>query len=180
MINSKLVSTKTLILCSLLFLYGISELKAEKKVIILKQPEGTPLKILEHKFDVRANGIYHEVKSINTSGRDIDVVQYGFADFDVYKNYVKTNIINAYEVNPRQYTDPVKAGQIQHMEFGFPISDGYEAFGFHGTSFAFVSQVRFADGTVWRNDKKEVNALIKKIPVEGVLTLDDFKEKKSD
>ena len=175
MINLKSVSTKNLILCSLFFLYGISELKAddfEKQVVVFKMPDASPVQITQHEFSATPDYIIHEVTAKNTSDKLIDYVEFGFADFDVFKNHIEIRYqfcIGTFGPDTALKWD-CRASKL----------DGYQRFEITGTSFGFVSRVRFNDGTVWRFDKAGVDALIKKIETRDALTLDDFKKEKSD
>ncbi|HWI18448.1 MAG TPA: hypothetical protein VNT81_11925 [Vicinamibacterales bacterium] len=91
-----------------------------------------------------SEGILHEVQYENKGAGQVVAVQFGFVSFDVWNEFLDR--LNGLT------TEPLLAGKT---ETGRWSSTSYRGFSFL-TGVAFVSKVRFADGTIWRADEEVI------------------------
>lgn len=128
----------------------------EYKSIIIQQKD-IPIIISEYEAEYEeANryesaGIYHKVKYKNTGKKKIEAIQFGLVSFNVWNEYLdKTMGVS------------LKANDPGDSEDGTWITRSYGDFGFL-TGLAYVSKIRYSDGTIWKADLGEVGAELIKI-----------------
>lgn len=150
-----------------------------ESAVVLKQGE-SPLEIISYAASYSAKTsstrysvgtpeqIEHIVVYRNTSAKDVVAVQIGLAAFDAFNGFMGR--FSGWSMTP------VSVGEQKTAEWN---QRPYAAFSFekYGTGVAYVSAVRFADGTIWRANLKEVLQEMQKFEKE--LKAEDLADKKS-
>jgi hypothetical protein len=100
------------------------------------------------------DGIRHSVKYQNRSGKKIVAVKIGIVSFDAFNEFIgKLGGVDLDDVD----VDEISAGVWMQSR----LAD----FAFH-TGVAYVASVRFADGTIWAADSKQVLSFMNKIQAD--------------
>jgi len=98
-----------------------------------------------------SEGIRHAVEYKNTTDRTIIAVQIGLVSFDVWNEFInRTNGVSIKDILPGA------------SEKGIWVARAYADFSFL-TGFAYVSKVRFSDGTIWSADLDAIAEEMRKI-----------------
>ena len=96
-------------------------------------------------------GIRHSVGYTNTSGKPVVAVQIGLVSFDVWNEFLdRTGGVSIEDIAPGG------------SKTGTWVARAYADFSFL-TGVAYVSKVRFADGTIWAADLEAVADELRKI-----------------
>lgn len=141
---------------------------------VMEQPDA-PLKLSDYTcLYVRGrsgeNGINHMPSYTNTDTKPIAAVAIGFVSFDVFNEHIGS--FEGISMDPIAPAELVGGSQwVQKRLTGFAFQTGV----------AYASRVRFADGTIWKADKKKVAAWMAKIESDfDAATLDRKREPTDD
>ena len=105
----------------------------------------------EQRSQYTTEGIHHEVQCANKSDKTVVAVQFGLVSFDIWNEFLdRTGGI---------IMDLIVAGK---PKTGRWVATAYSAFSFN-TGVAYVSKVRFEDGTIWTADLAAVLEELRKI-----------------
>jgi hypothetical protein len=144
----------TLLVLILLYVPNSYGLEYVARVIPQKD---VPISIINYDAEYEAGnkyqvgGIKHSIKYKNTGKQRIEAIQFSFISFDVWNEFLdKTNGLS---LSPNDSGDNEKGMWIAHdlAEFSFL------------TGFAYVSRIRYADGTIWNADQKQIRQELHKI-----------------
>lgn len=166
---------KWIILIGLLVL-PLSALANESNIL---EQSDSPVAITSHesryqeeddsRYSMHPARIVHDLKYKNTTDKEIVAVKFGLVEFDAFNEFLDKFTGFTVEKLPAAKE---KAGTW--------VNNAYRAFTFdkYGTGVAYVSAVRFADGTIWRADLDKVLEQLRKL--ESSLKKEDLEEKKGD
>ena len=154
---------------------AVAGLAHAETAVILDQKD-SPLKITAYsaifepesrgRYDTHSDRIKHDLKYSNVSEKKIVAIRIGIAAFDTFNNFMgRFGGVSIDELQPKAETN------------GAWTQSPYAAFLFKkfGTGVAYVSELRFDDGTFWRADMDSILAQMRKF--EATLVKDDLKEK---
>lgn len=147
---------KLVMLVAVTVMSACSAWAIDYKSIIIPQTNA-PVKITSYKAEFAEGnryvdrGIEHSVKYKNTGSKRIEAIEFGLLAFDVWNEYLdKTMGIS------------IKANDPGDSEKGTWTSSTYASFSFL-TGLAYVSKIRYSDGTIWKADTSEIKTEIMKI-----------------
>ena len=164
---------KTKIAVLLVFLIATTRVWAIEPMAKIITQKNAPLIITSYsatyheKDRFTPEGIHHEVEYKSATNRKIVAVQIGLVSFDVWNEFQdQTGGVSIEEISPGA------------SENGTWITRVYADFSFL-TGFAYVSKVRFSDGTIWTADLDAIAKEMRKIELDfDVQKLKDKPEKK--
>jgi hypothetical protein len=120
-------------------------------------------------YDRHPDQIVHKTKFLNKSGKKLMAVEFGLVEFDLFNEYLgRMHGLTADDLPLPTDTKP-KSATWEHSP--------YASFGFL-TGVAYVSQVRFEDGQIWKADLTNIVAELKKIEADFDATV--LNKKKAD
>jgi hypothetical protein len=136
-----------------------AEFAAPKPVTrIIAQPDA-PLEITGYTASYAAGGRYsdrgisHDLQYRSRS-QPVVAVRFGLVAFDIFNRFL-------------DYTGGIDMDEAQpgKVKTGAWTASAYAAFSFH-TGVAYVSTVRFADGTIWTADEAAITSELRKIEAD--------------
>lgn len=159
-------------LCMVLVLVAVSGFALEPVAIVIENPgklNNTPLEVIAYNAHYASageegqpvDGIRHLVTYKNVSGKVIVAVRIGFVSFDYFNEFIGTvkglgeDLLIPNSTNAPDFTSDLGSGSWLQT---FERAD----FAFH-TGVAYVSAVRFGDGTIWKADPSIVALELSKI-----------------
>jgi hypothetical protein len=164
---------RTILLASaalLLVLGGNNQASAENTIIVPQ--DGAPLKVLRYvaEFDTKDKKplVEHTVKYQNATQKRILAARFGVLEYNGYNEKIDAFVGYTLEDSDK--------GEKDSAEF---INEAPHAVFFkkYGTGYLWVDAVRYADGTLWKVDRTQLLAEVKKLVFE--ITEADLVEKKS-
>lgn len=158
-----------------MLLLAITMVNAEDAVIMVQKNPPLQITTYSAKYESEVRGNYishpdqieHALKYKNVSDKVIVAMQIGLVSFDAFNNFMDR--LNGWAFNKIAIGAEAKGAWNQRP---------YDAFSFqkYGTGFAFVSAVRFEDGSIWLADLEEILEGLQKF--EKGLKKEDLEEKK--
>lgn len=145
------------LLISTIFMTSVHAIEPVAKII--EQLE-SPLQITDYSASYRtgstytSEGIRHAVKFKNISQQAIVAIQIGLVSFDIWNEFLdRTGGVSIQDIAPGI------SGS------GTWVANAYGDFAFL-TGFAYVSKVRFSDGTIWNADIEKIADELRKIEID--------------
>ena len=163
---NSLVSKISIALALVLIAVPVWSIKPTVKIIT---QESSPIIISSYSAEYKqgsryvTEGIHHSVEYINTSKERIVAVQIGLVSFDVWDEFLHR--MNGLSIDDLPPGSAKKATWIDHTYGDFSFLTGV----------AYVSKVRFDNGTIWSAD---LNAIAEEIgEIEKNFSVEKLKEK---
>jgi hypothetical protein len=156
-----------------LFVFTITSNLTAQERLILKQSDA-PISIINFEAEYQeesrysSEGIRYDVFFQNSAQNNIVAYSFGFYAFDVF-NRSLGRPLEGFSV---EELEPEKRGSAAWVQRTINSS----LFRKYGTAVAYISRVRFKDGTIWTYDEKSILEQLQKF--EKSLTLDDLEAKK--
>jgi len=156
---------------SICFLLIFSSIVFGKEKGIILTQEGAPVVILKYKPSwafhpgIEPNYVQHEVQIKNVSEKKIVALKFKFMSLNVFNEFLgEMNYINVPDfggVNPGSKAEM----DGRQLVDDFPFFMCYRAKSFinYGTGIAYVSKVRFEDGTIWEADESNISEQLEEI-----------------
>lgn len=180
--TTRLAPTGRVLLAFGLFLFSSLPALAQRVGVtkIISQADA-PVEIKEYKarYEAASNSttysrgnpdqVAHDVAYINKSGKKLAAVEFALVEFSLFNEYLgRLYGLAASDLPTQNETKPKKASWVHSP---------YASFAFL-TAVAYVSQVRFDDGQIWKADLTDVIGELKKI--ESDFDSNVLKKKKAD
>ena len=109
------------------------------------------------RYNIHPDRISHQIKLLNRGSKKLIAVEFGFVEFNLFNEYLgRLHGLTANDLPDPSGPKPKTAGWYHSP---------YAAFGFL-TGVAYVSQVRFDDGQIWKADMNEIVVELKKIETD--------------
>lgn len=160
---------------AIVLIFAATLVNAENSVVLNQKV--SPLRIVKYEatYQEEARGTYsshpdqirHTVSCENVSGNTIVAFQIGLVAFDAFNDFMDK--FDGWSIKTLS-----TRGNVESVWTHSP----YAAFSFrkYGTAVAYVSAVRFEDGTIWRANLAEILVELQKF--EKDLKKEDLEEKK--
>lgn len=154
----------------IILVFPVQMIFAEGENLILEQPDSELIiQNYEGKYEDgesrwRREGAMHNVDIKNISEKDIVAYSITFMCFDVF-NRTLGRPLDGYAVKTIESGEEITSSWNQRLSQA-------SLFRKYGTSVAYVSAIRFEDGTVWKYDS--TNILEQLLEIEDSLTIEDI------